>query len=67
MNDEKFVATQNLFFKETGESVEKGQPMDLDKHSFEVLKSKGLIRPESEVIPPKPKPVKTKKKSGGND
>jgi len=66
---EKFVATQNLFFKATGEYVEKNRSMELDKHSMEVLKRKGLIRPESEFIEPEPKPVKPKsiKKSGGKD
>ncbi|MBW2559219.1 MAG: hypothetical protein JRE40_00040 [Deltaproteobacteria bacterium] len=69
MTDEKFVATRNIFFKDTGEYVDKNTVMELDKHSQEVLSRRGLIRPESEFIPPKPKPVKPKtiQKSGGND
>lgn len=51
----KVIAKQRLFVQATGEYIEPGQPVELDREKVDILLAKGMVEMPSAATPQKPK------------
>jgi len=55
---DKYITTQNIYFKGTGEYIDKGVLITVDAHSREKLLNQGLIVLQGPISPKQPVKVK---------